>query len=265
MALEALNSPTTASPFPFDHHHQEAESLHSFHEPWIKRKRSRRPPPGRGLDQDPPAPSEEEYLALCLIMLARGGSGGSATATATTSSSSSRLPPPPPPALKLSYKCSVCNKAFPSYQALGGHKASHRKSSSSSSDGAANAGADNPPASTSAAASSGVKAHECSICHKTFPTGQALGGHKRCHYDGGSSGGVTSSEGGASSLSHSHSHSQSQRGFDLNLPALPEFWPGFGQVNGKKSQLFGEQEVESPSPAKKPRLSNNVAALLQQD
>lgn len=102
------------------------------------------------------------------------------------------------------------------------------------------------------------RTHECSICHKTFPTGQALGGHKRCHYDGGSgisNGGVTSSEGGASS--QSHSQSQSQRGFDLNLPALPDFWPGFGIEVNKKSQLSGEQEVESPLPMKKPRLSNH--------
>ncbi|KAL4348770.1 hypothetical protein GQ457_17G009770 [Hibiscus cannabinus] len=28
------------------------------------------------------------------------------------------------------------------------------------------------------------KSHECSICHESFPTGQALGGHKRCHYEG---------------------------------------------------------------------------------
>ncbi|WMV15479.1 hypothetical protein MTR67_008864 [Solanum verrucosum] len=28
------------------------------------------------------------------------------------------------------------------------------------------------------------RTHECLICHKCFPTGQALGGHKRCHYDG---------------------------------------------------------------------------------
>jgi hypothetical protein len=36
----------------------------------------------------------------------------------------------PPSPVKLNHKCSVCDKAFPSYQALGGHKASHRKSSS---------------------------------------------------------------------------------------------------------------------------------------
>nr|ADE75910.1 unknown [Picea sitchensis] len=29
-----------------------------------------------------------------------------------------------------------------------------------------------------------VKGHECSICHKIFPSGQALGGHKRCHWTG---------------------------------------------------------------------------------
>ncbi|XP_030486424.2 zinc finger protein ZAT10 [Cannabis sativa] len=265
MALEAMNSPTTANPF----YNEDAENL-QFHEPWIKRKRSKRP----RLEQPP---SEEEYLALCLIMLARGGggagrSGGSDNSTKTPSAATndggvSRLLPPQPPALKLSYKCSVCNKAFPSYQALGGHKASHRKSTNSSSDGGASAAADNvstSTVSTSVPVSSG-RTHECSICHKTFPTGQALGGHKRCHYDGGSGnsasgggGGVTSSEGGASSQSHSQSQISQQRGFDLNMPALPEFWPGFTiEVNNKKSQLSGiDQEVESPLPMKKPRLSN---------
>lgn len=265
MALEALNSPTTTNPFCYD---QDAESLH-FHEPWIKRKRSKR----HRLDHDPsppPPPSEEEYLALCLIMLARGRGAATTTTTATTSSSSAsgaatandggaRLPPQPP-ALKLSYKCSVCNKAFPSYQALGGHKASHRKSASS--DGGATAAGDNVSTSTistsgaAAASAPSGRTHECSICHKTFPTGQALGGHKRCHYDGGSGnstgGGVTSSEGGVSS----QSQSQSQRGFDLNLPALPEFWTGFGVEVNQKSPLSGDEEVESPLPMKKPRLLN---------
>eukprot|EP00271_Cylindrocystis_brebissonii_P016921 TRINITY_DN418_c6_g1_i1.p1 TRINITY_DN418_c6_g1~~TRINITY_DN418_c6_g1_i1.p1 ORF type:complete len:850 (+),score=122.11 TRINITY_DN418_c6_g1_i1:231-2552(+) len=31
-----------------------------------------------------------------------------------------------------------------------------------------------------------AKGHTCTICQKVFPTGQALGGHKRCHWSGGS-------------------------------------------------------------------------------
>lgn len=228
MALEALNSPTAAAPFG----HDDVDG-----HPWAKRKRSKRP-------QNPP--SEEEYLALCLIMLARGGEGGH--------------PPPEAPSLKLSYKCSVCDKAFPSYQALGGHKASHRKSSSEATltGPSATAAADNPTASSSSAAVPGSgKLHECSICHKAFATGQALGGHKRCHYDGGSSSGggaaaVSSSEaGGSSHVTVSH-----REPIDLNLPALPEFWVSVDESTnqGPKIQLSGEQEVESPLPAKRPRL-----------
>ncbi|KAF3435541.1 hypothetical protein FNV43_RR22630 [Rhamnella rubrinervis] len=255
MALEALNSPTTAPTFSFED--MDSSNPH-LHEPWIKRKRSKRP----RFDDYPVPTTEEEYLALCLIMLARGGASGSQPMTTHDKSSSSL--PPQPPSLKLSYKCSVCNKAFPSYQALGGHKASHRKSSAmTSSDAVSSAAAltdtNNPSTSTASTTTAGGTAtsgrtHECSICHKTFPTGQALGGHKRCHYDGGSgNSGVTSSEGGSSS----QSHSQSQRGFDLNLPALPEFVPGFGsEIDVKRSKLSGEQEVESPLPAKKPRLLN---------
>ncbi|ESW32897.1 hypothetical protein PHAVU_001G026700 [Phaseolus vulgaris] len=208
MALEALNSPTTTVPsFPFDH-----PTI-----PWAKRKRSK-----RSRDH----PSEEEYLALCLIMLARG------TTTTTT--------PTPDPSSKLTYKCSVCHKTFPSYQALGGHKASHRKLALADDHPTSSAAT-----STSIATASG-RAHECSICHKSFPTGQALGGHKRCHYEGNNNNNnnngnstsvVTASEG----VGSTHSH---HRDFDLNIPAFPDL-----------TTKPGEDEVESPHPVmKKPRL-----------
>ncbi|KAF3446562.1 hypothetical protein FNV43_RR11742 [Rhamnella rubrinervis] len=242
MALEALNSPTTATP---SFHFEEA-NLHSL-EPWTKRKRSKR----SRLDHPP---TEEEYLALCLIMLARGGAATTAHSNSTASHRLRQSPSPAPSeaatsAVKLSYKCSVCNKAFPSYQALGGHKASHRKGNGSGEDQSTSS--TTTTSATTVAASNGAgRSHECSICHKSFPTGQALGGHKRCHYEGGGNGttassAVTSSEGVGSTTQTS---SQSQRDFDLNLPALPDFSRGFF-VSG------GDDEVESPLPGKKPRLS----------
>lgn len=239
LELQTLNSSptgaTTTIPIPFprfkQEENQERESL-------VKKKRSKRPRIGIG---NPP--TEEEYLALCLIML---------------SQSNNQIQSSP---LKLNHKCSVCNKAFPSYQALGGHKASHRKSSSENQSTTVNE--------TISVSVSTSKMHECSICHKSFPTGQALGGHKRCHYEGvinnnhnhnnSNSSGITVSDAGAASSSISH------RGFDLNLPApLTEFWSpvGFGGGDSKKNKVnvnlagINEQEVESPLPvtAKRPRL-----------
>lgn len=259
MALEALNSPTgTSNQSSFQFESKGQQQLR-YLENWTKGKRSKR---SRSMDRQP---TEEEYLALCLIMLAR--SDGSVN--------QQRSLPPPVPVMKIHapsstaaaekmeekmlYKCSVCGKGFGSYQALGGHKASHRKLIAGG-GGGVGGGDDqsttstttNVTGTTSSGNGSG-RTHECSICHKCFPTGQALGGHKRCHYDGGNgngngngnanssvsaSVGVTSSEGVGSTISH--------RDFDLNIPALPEFWPGFGS---------GEDEVESPHPAKKSRLS----------
>ncbi|XAR52917.1 hypothetical protein NMG60_11021251 [Bertholletia excelsa] len=229
MALEALNSPT-AAPSPPIH----------FDDVVAKRKRSKRP---RGESENPT--TEEEYLALCLIMLARGGAAS--TSAAADQSTESKSSPP------LSYKCSVCNKAFPTYQALGGHKASHRKT-------VAGAGEDHPSTSsstttTSIAVPSG-RVHECSICHKCFPTGQALGGHKRRHYEGGNNYGNANGGGSGVTLSEgAGSTHTTQREFDLNLPALPEFVPELSVDCGRKSQLPVEQEVQSPLPSKKPRLS----------
>ncbi|KAE9599995.1 hypothetical protein Lal_00045711 [Lupinus albus] len=226
MALEAMNSPTTATPsFTFD-----TKNHHSLNESWTKGKRSKRP----RLDNNHHHPSctEEEYLAYCLIMLASGG--------ATT-------PPPLGPTAKPSFKCSVCHKLFPSYQALGGHKASHRKLSGSESSSSA-ATTNSANTTTTAVSNGGGKVHECSICHKSFPTGQALGGHKRRHYEGGNGGNnstttITASEGVGSTHTISHGH---HRNFDLNIPALPEF---------SISTMVGEDEVESPLPLmKKPRL-----------
>ncbi|XXG56903.1 hypothetical protein AAC387_Pa03g4209 [Persea americana] len=218
MALEALNSPVGPTA-PFSINEPEAHPL----EPWTKRPRSKRP----RQDSPPPSVSEEEYLALCLIMLARGGAAPSLPPRHHPS-------PPPPPSLKLAYTCSVCNKSFGSYQALGGHKASHRKPTPADDSVAVG--------SSATSATSSGRTHQCSVCFKCFPSGQALGGHKRCHYDGGSaaggsSSGVTSSEGG-------DAVGPIRMEFDLNLPALPEMGPFFG----------GEQEVESPHPLKKPRL-----------
>ncbi|KAL4319879.1 hypothetical protein GQ457_18G016010 [Hibiscus cannabinus] len=231
MALEALNSPTMAA-------------QHDDLDTWKKGKRSKR----QRTDAEPT--TEEEYLALCLIMLARGRNDNPGGRYRLLSSSSS----PPPPTLKLSYKCSVCNKAFPSYQALGGHKASHRKPSTD---------VDNPSTastSTTSTTNGSGRLHECSICHKSFPTGQALGGHKRRHYEGGTGTGnnktaspsvsvseVTSSDGGALSQNHRAPDFE----FDLNLPALPELCGE--NKDGRFSQMYGEEEVESPLPTKKPR------------
>lgn len=226
MALEMLNSPTSAPPLL---HHDDID-LHST-EPWTKRKRTKRP-----RIENPP--TEEEYLALCLLMLAQG------TTTRTSPSAAAKN-------TLNNYKCTVCNKAFPSYQALGGHKASHRKLG----------GADEHPTTTTTTAAvsapttttatvatnsppmnQGGKTHTCSICFKTFSSGQALGGHKRCHYEAGSNINSNSGEGVKSS-------SQSQRDFDLNWPAGPED-PSI-DVDQKDKLSGDEEEVESPSPPAK--------------
>ncbi|ESQ34087.1 hypothetical protein EUTSA_v10010032mg [Eutrema salsugineum] len=230
MALEALTSPRLASPIPplF----QDSSTFHGV-EHWTKGKRSKR---SRSDFHHHNNLTEEEYLAFCLMLLARDGDRTnlhplplSPVTTAEKSSSSI-------------YKCTVCDKSFSSYQALGGHKASHRKNLSQTLSGG---GGDDQSTSaatttTSAAVITGSgKSHVCSICNKSFTSGQALGGHKRCHYEGDKSSSVSNSE-GAGSTSHV---SSSHRGFDLNIPPIPEF-----------SSVNGDDEVMSPMPAKKPRV-----------
>lgn len=113
------------------------------------------------------------------------------------------------------FECTTCNKVFHSYQALGGHRASHKKTKgcfASRIDSSENSietelrpdttadskliktikneiSADHlaidcdDKAETSCGAKKS-KGHECPVCLKVFPSGQALGGHKRSHLVG---------------------------------------------------------------------------------
>lgn len=254
MALDALTSSAAVAPLKHSRRFDDVDPRGGVQ--WPKSKRSKRL---TGRDQ-----SEEEYLAVCLVMLARSGGASSPAVTNAAAtigsigeeekriagndnplaasppadigeiSEISRAAPPPiaaAAAASNSYKCSVCDKAFPSYQALGGHKASHRvkpptATAAASDESSHNAAAVNH---VSALNPSG-RLHECSICHKSFPTGQALGGHKRRHYEGVIGGSAaksrtTSSNGGAAVA----------RGFDLNMPPSPE--------------LQCDEEVESALPS----------------
>uniref|UniRef100_A0A803N099 C2H2-type domain-containing protein n=2 Tax=Chenopodium quinoa TaxID=63459 RepID=A0A803N099_CHEQI len=68
------------------------------------------------------------------------------------------------------YECKTCNRQFPSFQALGGHRASHKKPRLLNNEGEQHQSDVRK-----------AKIHECSICGLEFPIGQALGGHMRRH------------------------------------------------------------------------------------
>ncbi|KAI6698241.1 hypothetical protein NL676_018360 [Syzygium grande] len=73
-----------------------------------------------------------------------------------------------------SFECKTCNRRFSSFQALGGHRASHKKPKLPETK---------PEDITKLALGSTAKTkmHECSICGLKFALGQALGGHMRRH------------------------------------------------------------------------------------
>ncbi|XP_030536239.2 zinc finger protein ZAT1-like [Rhodamnia argentea] len=117
--------------------------------------------------------SETETLseaggALCLMMLSRDNWSKRARAEAdeheddsvSVSQTNSRAW-----SCRPRYQCETCNKGFGSYQALGGHRASHKKIS-----GEILVGHNHKRL-----------AFECPHCHKVFDSGQALGGHKKVH------------------------------------------------------------------------------------
>ncbi|KAM0918079.1 hypothetical protein ACQ4PT_009083 [Festuca glaucescens] len=81
-----------------------------------------------------------------------------------------RMPMPVPVSLRgdrateRAFVCKTCGRVFPSFQALGGHRASHKK-----------------PRLDADSADLKPRLHGCSVCGLEFAIGQALGGHMRRH------------------------------------------------------------------------------------
>ncbi|KAL9318282.1 hypothetical protein ACSQ67_014799 [Phaseolus vulgaris] len=70
----------------------------------------------------------------------------------------------------VEYECRTCNRKFSSFQALGGHRASHKTPKQDLKEEDKIVRLENKP-----------KRHECSICGEEFSLGQALGGHMKRH------------------------------------------------------------------------------------
>ncbi|KAI3799803.1 hypothetical protein L1987_35106 [Smallanthus sonchifolius] len=71
------------------------------------------------------------------------------------------------------FECKTCNRQFTSFQALGGHRASHKKPRLVDGDHMVSHHDEISPSKS--------KSHKCSICGLEFAIGQALGGHMRRH------------------------------------------------------------------------------------
>jgi hypothetical protein len=106
------------------------------------------------------------------------------------------------------FECKTCNRRFPSFQALGGHRASHKKPRLADGEAA------EPPK---------PKLHGCSICGLQFSIGQALGGHMRRHRAVEADGnGMGLSLGFGPKDDVKNTATRAELALDLNEPAMEE-------------------------------------------
>jgi hypothetical protein len=79
------------------------------------------------------------------------------------------------------FACKTCGRRFPTFQALGGHRASHRRPKPYAAAGTRRATPEAHGDEGECAAAAGPRVHGCPICGLEFAVGQALGGHMRRH------------------------------------------------------------------------------------
>lgn len=201
---------------------------------------------------------EDEDMANCLILLAQGLRAPSPDPSSPPLASVSKIVDPSAP---TSYECKTCSKTFPSFQALGGHRASHKKPRLSPAheekkldevaETTLQMNSNNSLSSTvvvgisiagssSGAAIKANKIHECSICRAEFNSGQALGGHMRRHRPLVVASADTSSQ-------EVVKKEKSLLEFDLNLPAE-------GATEEVSQQQEFPFEAEKTTPVTQPLL-----------
>lgn len=124
------------------------------------------------------------------------------------------------------YKCETCEKVFRSYQALGGHRASHKKIKLNNCENKNKNNNNNDDEAEQLEVQHVVvvekKIHECPVCFRVFASGQALGGHKRTHVIGSSTAATTVSVRSSVATVSVRTASTTRVGdslIDLNLPA----------------------------------------------
>ncbi|KAL8152860.1 hypothetical protein V2J09_010620 [Rumex salicifolius] len=214
-----------------------------------------RPPPL----QPPPTTvttEEDEDMANCLILLAQGASKIQKLKHESDSPASVSAARAPAAGMFV-YECKTCNRCFPSFQALGGHRASHRKPKlpvtvlsltedhrdyfqsaesakikkveelglslqmACNSSNTLSASYDHHHQNESNNNHKSNKVHACAICGAEFSSGQALGGHMRRHRP------IATSSGGSPATAAVKSASppsppKNLLCLDLNLPADEE-------------------------------------------
>ncbi|KAF0896911.1 hypothetical protein E2562_030762 [Oryza meyeriana var. granulata] len=84
------------------------------------------------------------------------------------------------------FQCRTCGRRFSTFQALGGHRTSHKRPRVRA-DGLELLLGARPGGKAGGGRASTPVVHRCDMCGKVFTTGQALGGHMRRHRPLGSS------------------------------------------------------------------------------
>ncbi|OIV99304.1 hypothetical protein TanjilG_17114 [Lupinus angustifolius] len=243
---------------------------------------------------------EDQDMANCLILLARGGGGNShhhhdhlkkshdhdgsgnnnKIEKGRSSGTSAGKFEEMATAINITktdffiYECKTCNRTFPSFQALGGHRAGHKKPKFvfpeekktlsqlqpqpqshvlTNNDNFEEAGKPHikttlpisfqleNQANRSIFNTNKAKIHECSICGSEFTSGQALGGHMRRHRAATN----TTTTQALAAVKAEVQHQRNILELDLNLPAPEE------DLRESKFQFPATQKsiVLSASPA----------------
>nr|VDD15284.1 unnamed protein product [Brassica rapa] len=169
------------------------------------------------------SPDEDEELANCLVLLSNSGNAYKNERKTVKKQKTAHV-----------FQCKGCKKVFASHQALGGHRASHKKVKGcfasqdkkaeeeeeeeykEEEDEEEEEEEDKPHITTRKRSN----VHECTICHRVFSSGQALGGHKRCHWLTPSTNYLRMKPLNDSSTHHHHSQPLDQPSLDLNLACV---------------------------------------------